>query len=208
MVSPIKKALLARREDGAEIVQLVLCYPITIIFVFSIIQLSLMGYSVLSMNSACEQAAWEVDVPALAKAQQAGDDAACSNLIAETIEAVSGKTPDGDSKDILWAKSLSVEKVTQGPTANTWLYTDEPYGKSWRIDTVDNSNVMYPNGDAPDDYAHYQLSDLYQEQVDALVSYHVRYEIPTLLKIPGLSGHIVEKDIVRARVQSSRVEVR
>lgn len=207
MVIKIKEPLLSCSEDGAEIIQLILCYPIAILFVFSIVQLSLMGYSVLTVNSACEQAAWEIDISSLSKAQQNGDDATCGKLIEDTIEAVSGRV-DGNTSDILWAKNLFVEKVTQGLTANTWVYTDAPYGKTWRIDEVDNSNVVYPSGEAPDDYAHYQLNDLYQEQVNALVSYRVRYEIPTLLNLPGLSGHVVEKDIVRARVQSSRVEVR
>lgn len=207
MVIRIRKLLLVHSENGAEIIQLILCYPIAILFVFSIIQLSLMGYSVLTVNSACEQAAWEIDIVSLSKAQQNGDDGTCSALIEDAIEAVSGKA-DNSANDILWAKRLSVEKVMQGLTANTWVYTDAPYGKTWRVDEVDNSNVMYPSGEAPDDYAHYQLNDLYQEQVNALVSYHVRYEIPTLLDLPGLSGRIVEKDIVRARVQSSRVEVR
>ena len=188
--------------SGAEVLQLAMCLPMAVIAVFATIQLGLAGYSVVTTNAAVEQAAWHVDAAALAKAQAAGDDEACRELIRDAVTEVSGGGATG-AGSVLWAQNLTISPYTGDPAGDeSYWYTGGGYGKTENHTEIRGDKTAF-DGDG----MMQTVDSIYTMRSDGCVRFGVSYEIPSLMNLPGLSGQVASKQVSRERVVESKMEV-
>lgn len=202
-LSRLKRRVGQEAFDGAETVQLVMCLPIAFLTVFATIQLGMAGYSVVTTSAAVEQAAWEVDVAALADAQAHGDDETCRELIYDAIAKVAGGGASG-TRSVLWAKNLTVTPYTGDVDGDeSYWYTGDGYGTTSATTSVRNSREAWDS-----DGMMTEFGEVYTERTDGCVRFKVTYEIPSIANIDGLRGQVATKQVCRERVVENRMEVR
>lgn len=170
-----------RNELGAETVQLAFTMPLLLIVIMAFVQLCMMAFSMLTLSSEVEQAAWYVDLEKLANA---ADDEA-NSLVEEAIIACSS-TVDRDSLEVSGAAFTQQDSYSHRTTT-----------------AIINNPIV-----SDEEEHRYQLGELYRETSAGLVEFDVSYELPSIIKLPGLSHMRISKHVVRERAISTRTEVR
>lgn len=184
MVSASRRSLLKVKGDeelGAETIQLALAVPLLFVTAIAVIQLGVMAFATLTLESESEQAAWAVD---LAQLQGAESPEAANALVASEIEkrAVA-----------LDARHLEVSGAS--------LTSTDIYSVAATPKPIANRNVIC------DEENRYQLAQMLRETTAGLIEFDVSYELPTLINLPGLSHVKIFKHVARERVVSTRTEI-
>ena len=183
MVSTFERPCDRNLEEGAEIVQLVIALPILFILIMAIVQLCVMAFSVLTLSSEAEQAAWEVDLDEL-KPVSGTDEA--NSLVRDAIIACSAALDESQ---------LVVDNATYKESS--------PYSYTWTT-SISNNNIVYDT-----EYRdRYQLGEMYRDTTAGLIEFDVQYTLPTIINLPGLGHVTVTRHVVRERVMSTRTEIR
>lgn len=172
-----------RSELGAETIQLAFAVPVLLVTFMGILQLCIMAFFTLTLNSEAEQAAWSVDLESISESDAEERNALVKQAIVE-------------SSAVIDAQRLSVE--------NSTFKTSEPYSyeQMTPISNSDNALVDKNSGFS------YSLSEMYRSVAAGLVEFDVSYRLPSIINLPGLSGTTITKHVVRERVLSTKTEVR
>ena len=169
-------------ETGAETIELALAFPLVFFLVFAIIQLAIMGYSVLALTTATERAAWDVPLVELSQACSSGNSAAAEELVKNQIVACGIG---------LNADDITVSDVDYDPD------------RTRSSEKIAKSTMLKGEGNAK-----YVIRNYYEETIAGDITYTVTYTIPSLFaNFPGLSDVTVSKTVTRERVQTSRTEI-
>lgn len=175
------RTALALSEEGAETIQLALAIPVFFVSTMAVIQLCVMAFSALTLEGGAEQAAWATDIEQLQKTESPED---ANALVLDLVKGCSfGLDPE----------KLSVSGAS---FTSTDIYSKPPTPQP-----IANRNVIC------DEENRYQLAQMVRETTAGLIEFDVRYELPTLIELPGLSHVKVTRHIARERVVSTRTEI-
>ena len=168
-------------ECGAETIQLAIAFPLLFVIAVSIVQIGVMAFATLTLESECEQAAWTVDLTQLQKAESPE---AANALVANEIAK----------------RAIALDKTSLKVTGASFTATDI-YSAAATPKPIANRNVIC------DEENRYQLAQMIRETTAGLIEFDVSYELPTLVNLPGLSHTRVSKHFARERVVSTRTEI-
>lgn len=178
-------------ERGAEIVQLVLAFPVVIIFVFAVISLALAGYSASVINSQVNTTAWAVDVRQMlaADTQEQRDQIVRDAFASASTAADMSRLTISDARyavdytqDSFASMTYSYDRVTQFPGGTAFYY---------------------PADDTPA----FEVDRMVRDSNGGYLTFKVHYDLPMLVSFAFLDGLDYDRTITVGRVLNTRTDM-